>query len=252
MKLLVLGNSNTHGSFLPPGELAWPLLVAREWEACVREPVECENRTFMPMGSRAVPYARKLVDETDPELVIIPLVAYHCAVGWVSLKVHQRLGDRAFHWYRAVEGRLTRSRAPLGGPGSPPRSLGRRALRRLVGTATHTTVDDVIATYTELLHELARDEGRHVLVVGESHYGAHVRRENPDLPLIIARIEDAIRPIVEDHRFLWTDVHSAYEAGPGTDACQVADGIHANGIGHRIFAATVLHALGPVLAERAP
>ncbi len=252
MKLLVLGNSNTHGAYLQPGETGWPVLVAREWEARLHEPVECENRSFFPMGSRAVPYVRNLVDETDPELVIIPMEVYVCAVGWVSLKVRQRLGDRAFRWYRAVEGRLTRSHAPLGGAGSPPRSLGRRALRRLVGAATHTTIDGVIATYTELLHELARDEGRHVLVVGGTHYGPQVRRENPDLPAIIARVEGAIRPVIEEHRFLWTDVHLAYEAGPGTDACQVADGIHANGIGHRIFAATVLQALGPVLAESTP
>lgn len=248
----MLGNSNTHGSFLQPGECEWPVLVARAWEASVHEPVECVNRTFMPMGAQAVPYARKLVDETDAELVVVPLVVYHCTVGWVSLKVRQRLGDRAFHWYRAVEGRLTGAGAPLGGSGSPPRSLGRRALRRIVGTATHTTIDDVIATYTELLHELARDEGRHVLVVGESHYGARVRAENPRLLSILARVEAAIRPIVEHHRFLWADVHPAYEAGGGTEACQAGDGIHANGTGHRIFAATVMHALEPVLAERAP
>ncbi|MBI5948310.1 MAG: hypothetical protein HY875_09240 [Chloroflexi bacterium] len=251
MKLLVLGNSNTGNGHLQPGEIEWPVLVARECQARLGEPVECENRTFMPMGARAVPYARKLVDENDPDLVIIPLVIYHCSVGWVSLKVRQRVGERAYGWYRSIEGRLTHSPAPLGRPGSPPRSLGRRVLRRLIGTATHTTVDDVIATYTELLHELARDEGRHVLVVGESHYGGRVRRENPTLQAIVERAEAAIRPVIEKHRFLWADVHLAHEAGPGSEACQSPDGIHVNATGHRIFAETVMAAAAPVLAERA-
>ena len=242
MRILILGNSDTAGLRLERGERAWPDLL-RE----LRPADTVEAIRFVPMGG-AVAYVGGKAAELEPDFVVIPLAVYVCAVGLVSESVGRRFGRRARSAYLRMERRYDGATRRKGEPGRLNRA-GQAAARRLLGTAPLAPAESVVAVYSGLLHELARREGTQVVVMGDGHFGREIQRQNPSLPAVIARVQAAIRPVVERHHFSWIDAEAAMAATGRRHESMHDDGVHLSAEGHRIVAALV-HAALPASDSR--
>src|SRR6185436_5671051 len=119
---------------------------------------------------------------------------------------------------------------------TPVNTWSRRLARRLVGTATHAPLLEVIRTYEELLHALSRLEGVQVLVAGDARFAQSRHDLNPGLKERILRVHGAVRPVVDEHRFIWVDGESGFTAHPDRESLFLADGMHISPAGHEIFA----------------
>lgn len=245
MRILVLGNSDTGGSALAPGEQPWPEIVRGRLAGWTGSEVHLEHRTLAPYGPRAVDHALRCVAETDPDLVIIILAGYTAVVGYVHLRVRQRLGARAERWYLRLERGFDRS-TRREGQETAVNNWSRRLVRKLLGTATYASVDEVASVYCGILRRLSQREGVQVLVAGDARFGEARRALNPGLLTGLQRLHAAVRPVVAEHRFLWVDGEDGISAAPERKALFLPDAMHLNAAGHMTFAAAVFDLLsGP-------
>jgi lysophospholipase L1-like esterase len=253
MRLCVLGTSSSSGLGLPNPSQAWPWLAAAELASTLGEEVAVHHAVFMPYGSRAVDYALSKVDASDPDVVVVSLGSYPCAIGTVAERVRRRYGKRAHRLYRRLEQRFEGATANRGTARGQLNRMARKVVRRVIGTETLAGVDEVVGVYNELLHRLAQREGLHVLVLVAPHWPAEVVKENPGADRIFADVRRRVRPVVDEHRYLWTDSQPAYDAAPNRRALYQTDEAHKSEAGHRIQAEEVVKALvgpGGPYAER--
>ncbi|MBI5948175.1 MAG: hypothetical protein HY875_08560 [Chloroflexi bacterium] len=243
MRICVIGNSATAGVGLPDQSLAWPWLAASQLSAAIGEPVDVRHILFAPMGGRAAGFALSKVEETDPDIVVIAVGSYVCAIGTVAERVRQRFGERAYRAFRRTElwfesrtgnrrdtfGRLNRA--------------GRWLSRRVIGTATITTIDDVVNVFSELLRLLAQREGLHVVALAEPQWPKRIARENPGSAEALDTVMKRVHVAVDRHRFLWADSGPSYDAAPDREALYLPDGVHKTVEGLRIQANLVVQAL---------
>ena len=81
--------------------------------------------------------------------------------------------------------------------------------RKIVGTGTLLSVEAFLDIYSSLIRELAKRENLQVLVLGDHHFTAEIRKTMPAISPAIARIESAIRPIVTERLLVWGDLEQA-------------------------------------------
>jgi len=245
VRILVLGNSDTLGSALAPGEQPWPEIVRGRLAAWAGAEVQLEHRTLAPYGPRAVDHALKCVAETDPDLVVIILAGYTAVVGYVHLRVRQRFGARAERWYVRLERGFDRN-TRRDGRETAVNNWSRRLVRKLLGTATYASLDEVASVYCDVLRRLSQREGVQVLVAGDARFGEARRALNPGLLTGLQQLHAAVRPVVAEHRFLFVDGEDGISGAPEREALFLPDAMHLNAAGHMAFASTVFDFLrGP-------
>ena len=244
MRISILGNSDTTGMLLAPGARTWPALLQERLGAVLSEPVVVDSWRFAPYRPGAVRHALNLVDDAQPDVVILTLASYWCAFRTVRASVERRFGRRAATFYS--RGEQAYSRRAEGGvrPGEPGRQTGRRLVRRLLGTGTVMTFPQFVDVYSSVIRELAQQEQLQVLVLGDHHFTPRVHRMFPALAGAITDIEDAIRPIVLERELLWGDLEQAIRTGGRRDEMILSDGVHMTEEAHERVATALL----PVLA----
>lgn len=206
MRCLVLGHSGTAGFGLQSPAQTWPAVLGNLLTGSGDEAWIVSAIPLFPVGDRAVDYAIRRVQEIEPDMVVLPLNAYPCAVPVVSASVRHRFGTRAERLYmrleRAVEQGLGKRD---GGKGAALRTVGQRWARLVLGTQAMTTVEEVGRVYREILRRLARLEGVQVVVLAEAPFGDSVRRRSRGLSGMVRELHGLVRHTAEDHRFLWCD-----------------------------------------------
>jgi lysophospholipase L1-like esterase len=243
MRVCVLGNSSSAGLGLANPALAWPRLAAAELSSRLGEDAVVEHSVFMPYGSRAVEYALARVEASDPDVVVVSLGSYPCAVGTVGERIRRRYGKRAHRLYRRFERRVETATGNRGGFRGRLNRSGRWVARRVIGTETLATVDEVVEAYSELLRRLAQRERLPVLVFPEPHWPAQVVKENPGADRIFAEVRRRVHTVVEAHHLLWADSQPAYEAAPNRRALYQTDEAHKSEAGHQVQAGVMVNAL---------
>lgn len=220
---------------LPPGSATWPELVRDSVSAELSEPVQLDSWRWGPFRPNAVPYALGLVDDAEPDLVILPLAAFWCAYSSVQLRMDQRFGVRTARAYGRAEAFIAGHIEQR----IVPKSISRRVARRVLGVAPQMSLGAYIEVHTRLIQELSRREQLQLLVLADHHFNEENRRLMPLIPRAIARINDEIRPVVLEGRHLWGDMEEALALGGRREEMMLPDGVHMNEDGHQRLAAMV-------------
>ena len=245
MRVSVLGNSDTTGMFLGANARTWPSLLEERLPALVGEAVTVDNWRFAPYRGGSVAHAGALVEDAEPDLVVITLASYWCGFGTVHARVAQRFGGRAAKLFN--RGERAYSQHVTGGvhAGKTDSPLGRRLARRVIGTQTLMSLPQFVEVYSSVLRDLALREQLQVLVLADHHYTPEIHRMLPRLQETITGIEAAIRPLVTERKFLWGDLEAAISEGGRRGEMILSDGIHMTEEAHERVAAALL----PVVAR---
>ncbi|MEO8538402.1 MAG: hypothetical protein ABI577_01585 [bacterium] len=248
MRVSVLGNSDTTGQKLAPGETSWPVLVQQRLSEELKRDVVVDSWRFAPYRPGAVEFAMNLVLEAQPDVVVYPLATYWCAFTTVQSRVEQRFGKRVARLTSRAEGTYVRRFEHTGAERKPIRAtVARRLARRMVGAAPILSYERYIATVSEVIRQLAQLENTQVLIMGDHHFNQTAREQMPQLERTIAKVEAAIQPLVTERRMLWGSVEEALLVGGNRDEMVMGDCVHITAEGH----ARMARALLPVLSRLA-
>lgn len=247
LRISVLGNSDTSGMLLNAGEQSWPSLLRERLSESLDEDVVVDSWRWAPFNPDAVPRALSLIDAAEPDIVVVTLASFWCTVGTVRAGIDRRFGKRAGRLYGRAEGAFRQRFEQHGPPGTAANGLGRRTARRILGASTYMSLDAFIAVYSDLIRELSQRENLQVLVCGDHHFNARLRRRVRAIAPAIEGIEAAIRPLVRERKLDWGDVEEAISVGGRREEMISFDGVHMTPEAHE----RVAQALLPVLTAMA-
>lgn len=243
MRLLVLGTSSTSGWGLPDPRKAWPWLAEAELPAILGEPVEMEHVRVFPIGPRAVPMAMEAVERFKPDTVVFSFGAYPCAVSTVSEKLRQRLGPRAYGWFRRAEKKFD---AVLGSTAQRPRRVNswvRWVARRTIGAAPMASFEEVTGIQTEILQGLSKLEHAVVVVYAEPYITKWASQGDPKANEVLDRDREMMHALARKHHFLIAECKQEFLGAPDPDAMFLSDALHKSELGHRVQADCLYRAL---------
>ena len=250
LRISMLGNSDTTGILLRPDEKSWPTLVQERLALSLNEPVAVDSRRFVPYRRGAVEHALGIVDEVMPDVVVLTLASFWCAFGTVQARVEQSFGPRAARLYKRAEGAYISRVETVGRAVQPDRGIGRKAARRLIGTATYMDLKQFVQVYGDLVRALSQRERMHVVVLSDHHYNDRIRREMPGIVRVIAEIQAAIKPVVDERKLLWGDLEVALVGEGSRENLIQADGVHMTAEAHQRVAAMLVPLLAAIAAPR--
>jgi len=240
MRISVLGNSDTTGRHLPPGDIPWPRLVQERLGIELGEPVALDSWRFAPYRPGAADYALHLVAEAEPDFVVIPLASYWCAFTTVQRSVERRFGGRAAGLYASAEAAYRRRFESSATRAGPRRCLIRTVARKTFGAAPLLTVAQFVEVYSTVLRKLSRHEDLHVIVFGDRAFSAALREAMPTIEPAMVAIESRVKSLVLERRFDWADLDQAIRAGGRREPLLLEDGIHMTPGAHEQTAAMLM------------
>lgn len=244
-RVLVLGHSGTEGFGLEGRANAWPGLVEQQLRAMGTGCTVVAVPLF-PVGSGAVSYAAGQIERHQPDIVILSVNAYPCAIAVVSARVRRRMGNRAHRLFTRFEKTVRKASNANAGP--VRRRLhrsGRRIAHALIGREPLATVDEVAGAYSEILRDLARQEGIQVLALYEAPFSAATRRELPNAYGTALELQRRLAPVIAEHRFVPLTPDGFENGGPAE--FWMPDGVHLSAAGNQSYAASVTRALKAAL-----
>ena len=245
-RVLVLGHSGTEGFGLDSRSSAWPERLERRLiEGGVAARVI--GVPLFPVGSRAVDYVLGKVEQIDPEVVVLSLNAYPCAVPVVSARIRRRLGNRAHKAFVRMERRLSRA---AGGEAGTVRDRTHSAVRRMahavVGSEPLASLGEVAEVYTTIMRQLARREGFQLIALSEAPFSRKVRREFHRSFSMAMELQRRLEPVIREHHFV-TVVPAGFDDG-GPDDYWTSDGVHLSAAGNLAYADSLFEPVRDALA----
>ncbi len=135
VRISVLGNSDTTGMMLDSAEASWPNLIVPRLEQELGEDVQVDSWRFAPYRENAAAYALKLVDEAQPDFVVLTLSSFWCAFRSVRGRLEGRFGGRVGHAYNRLERAFSETFERSGPLLERRRRLSRRVARHSYGHA---------------------------------------------------------------------------------------------------------------------
>lgn len=234
MRICVLGTSSSAGTGLPR-EVAWPWLATTELAAASSTPIDIEHITLFPVGPRAASFAMAKVEELDPDLVVFAFGSYPCAVQAVAPRIRRRFGERAYRAYTRLERRANERPGNTLANTSRAHRWTRWLARRVFGAETIASLDEVAGVLGDVLHQLSRREGTHVLVYSEPDWPQALERDSRDCNVVLRDLRDRMHAIADEHRFPFVDCTPIFDV-PHRDALYLADAVHKSPAGHRVQA----------------
>lgn len=233
MKVLILGNSNDTGNFVPESarrHVHMRDLLADEFGV----PVEIVVRNVWP-NDRMVDYVVQGVEEIQPDMVYVNVTNYPFSYESTPLKVKrifgkvggEALGDAGL---RAADSRKWSHNALFRGI--------RRFAQTTIGGDTHFTPEEVADRYERLIRTLLREEGMVVAVKGP------LGKSRKTTARATARAEKRRQVVHRRLQLLCEQLHVFYvgserpyhDVRPAPKGTRVGDGLHSNAAGHRLSA----------------
>ena len=237
MRLMIIGHSNALTDAKGEAGGHWPVRLRDGLSDELGQEIELSGIRLLPYGPKAVPYALSSITEARPDYIVISLGLYMCAVGVVSLRVRQRFGERAERAFTRLQ--QTFSRQTEGHPEPFRRQIdhaGRWLTRRVIGTATFATTEEVLETYRGIITGIASMEHVQLVVMGEHFFSRQQRRENPEMECVVRLVHRDMKALADDHHFLWANVERAFRESGKRDEMSDADGVHNSPAGHQAIA----------------
>lgn len=234
MKVLVIGASDTLGTYLPdPSEGTFNILV-RELPALLNEAVTVSHMRFYSHFPNAPKHALAHVRERAPDITIVAAHSMAFSTQSVGARLVHIFGWKVGRW---LERRIwdADARAQKGGILGRVRAPAQRAAHRIIGTAPYASVEDTVRRYGETIGLLARIEEMELLLLGTFQ----PRRDGEVEPHV--RLNAGLAAIAAARRLRWID-RQAIVAGLGEAAFQ-ANGRYSTPLVHRKVADAILAAL---------
>ena len=207
------------------------------------EPVEMEHIRVFPTGPRAVPMAMAAVERFQPDTVVFSFGAYPCAVTSVSERIRQRLGPRAYSWFRRAERRFDRV---LGSTAQKPRRLNtwlRWLGRRTIGASPMASYEEVTGIQSEILLGLSKLEHAVVVVYCEPYITKWASQGDSNANFVLEQDRELMHGLARKHHFLIAECKAEFLAAPDPDGLFLSDALHKSERGHRIQADCFYRAL---------
>lgn len=234
MKVLMIGASDTLGTYLPDRSQGTFNILARELPALVNEPVEVSHMRFYSHFKNAPEHAVINVRERVPDVAVIAAHSMAFTTPSVSARLVHLFGWKTGRWIERriwAADRLARKRGIVARLQKPARSVAHHT----IGTATYASVDDTIRTYGETVGLLARIEEMQIVLLGTFQ----PRREGDITPH--ARLNAGLAEVAAKHRIPWID-RQALVSGLG-DAAFQENGRFSSPLTHRTVADAVMAAM---------
>lgn len=243
VRILVLGKSGAAGVGLEDPSRAWPYLLREAVEAETGERVELSIKRFYLIAADPTDYLRKVVDETQPDIVIARVSANDFAMVTVSHKVSSRWGARAARYVAQTERKLRRSWTP-GKPGALD-ALAQRIAHKVIGAEPLLTRAQVVASAEAMFRFFGQREDLTGIMVGCPYFSPWVNSLNPGLDRIVDEFNDEMRAAVKARHLTWV------EPTVRLDEDRLRDGMHETASGHRRMVTDILPAVVAAVRERA-
>ena len=231
MKVLLLGASDTLGTYLPDPSQGTLSILARELPEVLHAPVEVTHHRFYSHAKDAPEHALSNVRHYSPDITIIAAHSMAFNRPSVGARLIDVFGWRLGRWLElriwAADRRARKSRAF-----ARVHRRARRLAHRTIGTATYESVEDTIACYSETIALLAPIEEMQLVILGtfqhvrDGELGPHVR------------LNDGLAAVAAARRLPWID-RQAIVTGLGADAFQ-PNGLFSSPLLHRKVADAVL------------
>lgn len=234
MKVLIIGASDTLGTYLPdPTQGTFPIL-ARELPAALHADVEVSHMRFYSHFKNAPQHALTNVRQRAPDITVIAAHSMAFTAPSVSGRLVHIFGWKTGRW---LERRIWDfdARARKGGLARRIRRPVQGLAHRTVGVAPYASVDDTIGHYSETIGLLARIEDMQLLVLGTFQ----PRRGGEIAPH--ARLNEGLAAATAARRIGWID-RQAIVTSLGEAAFQ-PNGRYSTGLVHRTVADAVIAAL---------
>lgn len=233
MKVLVLGNSNDTGNFVP-NEVKRHVQMREMLAAEFGEPVEVVVRHVWP-NDRMVDWVLAGVEETQPDMVYVNVTNYPYSYESTPLKVRRIFGK--------VGGEAVGD-AGLRMAGSPKWSHNavfrgiRRVAQATIGGDTHFTPEEVAERYERLIRALLRQEGTVIAVKGpmgksKKATARATARAEQRRQLVHGRLKQLCQQL---HVYYAGSEKPYHDVKPTPKGTRIGDGLHSNAAGHRISA----------------
>jgi len=234
MKVVVLGASDTLGTYLPDRSMGTFAILSRELPALFQEPVEVSHARFYSHFPKAPEHAVTTVREREADIAIVAAHSLAFATPSLGARLIHLFGWRVGRW---IERRIwdMDGRAKQGGLLGKIRRPVRATAYRAIGTATYATVEETIEHYAQTVGQLARIEDLQILLLGTFQ----PRRDGELGPN--RQLNAGLASIAAARRIGWID-RQEIVSGLGPDAFQES-GRYSSPLTHRKVADAVLAAL---------
>lgn len=240
MNILVLGNSDTRGTFVDGP--TWTAVLRMAVATRSGAPVDLSEVAFSAVSASGPAYAERKIRELRPDVVILPLGTFAFSVGFTWKRIERLFGKRIAARYRRAEEAFDRRTRE---PGNEPRRLnrlGRNAARRIVGTQPLVSQRQLTDSYLEVIRAVARVEDVDLLLVAyPPEQGKHVTIRN--LAAKRAEFLAGIRAEASRRHYRLVDSAPLFAAAPPGDDLLTADGFHLQRRGHELLGLAVAEAL---------
>ncbi len=234
MKVLIVGASDTLGTYLPDPSQGMRGILASELPVRLKQPVDVDHMRFFSHFPKAPEHAFANVRERAPDVTVLAAHSMAFATPSLGARLVHIFGWKAGRW---IERRIwdADSRARKGGILAPLRGPARAIAYRVIGTSTYTGVEETIRHYSETVNLLARIEDMQLVVVGTFQ-----RRRDGDVAPH-AQLNAALATVAAARRVAWVD-RQAIVSSLGDDAFQ-ANGEYSTPLLHRKVADAIMAAV---------
>jgi len=234
LKVLVMGASDTLGSYLPdPSEGTFNIL-ARELPDVLHDSVEVSHMRFYSHFKNSPGHAAASVRERSPDITILAAHSMAFSTESVGARLVHLFGWKTGRW---LERRIwaADAEARKGGIAARVQNPARGYARRLIGTTTYSSVEATIGHYAETVGLLARLEDMELLLLGTFQ----PRRDGEIEPH--ARLNRGLAGVAAARRIGWID-RQEIVSNLGADAFQ-SNGLYSTPLTHRKVADAVIASL---------
>lgn len=234
MKVLVIGASDTLGTYLADRSMGTFGILSRELPVLFKEPVDVSHVRFYSHFPKAPEHAVATVREREADIAIVAAHSLAFATPSLGARLIHLFGWRVGRW---MERRIwdMDGRAKSGGFLGKVRGPVRAAAYKVIGTATYASVDETIERYSQTIGQLARIEDLQIVLLGTFQ----PRRDGELGPHL--QLNAGLASIAAARRIRWID-RQEIVSGLGPDAFQES-GLYSTPLTHRKVADAVIAAL---------
>jgi hypothetical protein len=240
LKILLLGNSDTSGRFAL-GQ-TWPEIVAEGLAVRLGQPTDMRQVPFVVLNPGSAAYAEREVRAFEPDLVLLPVGTAMFTVGFVWKRVETLFGKRAARWFRRAEDRFDARTRDRGRRRGAANAAARKTLRRVIGTQTLSSQQQVTDGFRATIDTLARFEQAQVALIVTAPRGAHHHR--PGAKERRRAFLHAVEASATNHHFAWIETDRAYDGVTSDAEMKNQDGLHQTPAGHQMLGNFLLDRIG--------
>ena len=231
MKVMIIGASDTLGTYLPNPSQGTFGILSRELPLVLNEPVEVTHMRFYSHFPNAPEHALASVREREIDIAVIAAHSLAFSTPSLGARLIHLFGWRVGRW---LERRIwdADQKARKGGVLGAVREPARALAYRVFGTATYSSVEETIRRYADTIGLLARVEDLQLILLGTFQ----PRRDGELAPHL--QLNAGLASIARARHIPWID-RQAIVTELGSDAFQPS-GLYSTPLVHKKVAEAVL------------